>query len=114
MSEYIYVNIESTSFKIWGYDLWKSLNNGTSIIFLYRGRIGLPMEKLQKYKKTFDSFEKAEIYISKALKRKKHKGYIKVKYYPYFKLISKGKPLWELLRFIDITGQKIEHKGGQL
>ena len=103
MAEYVYVNIKETSFKIWGYDFCLAEKNAKTILFMYRGRIGLPMEKLQRYKKVFDTLLEAEQYLKEALQRRKYKKYVKVKYYPYFKLISANKPLWEVLRYIEIT-----------
>ena len=103
MAEYVFLNISSGSFKVWGYDAF-SQKSGESEVITYWGKIGIPMHKLRKNRKEFNRWGEAYDYVIMKIKEKKCKGYRMMKNYKYFDAIS-DKPLSSLIQMIESLPQ---------
>jgi len=100
MAEYVFVNIQNGSFKVWGYDAFTQ-ESGKSEIITYWGKIGLPMHKLRKNRKHFPSWCKAHDYVMDKIKEKKCKGYKLMKNHKYFGAMD-NKSLSSLVQMIEV------------
>lgn len=107
MSKFVYTNILKYSFKMWGYDLFVS-DDGSAEVIVYWGRIGLPMDRLFKKRKYFQTHNEAYLYIKERLIAKKSKGYKAIENYKYFDAILNGEPLSILIFKIETESEEIK------
>ncbi|MCP3660194.1 MAG: hypothetical protein GY830_07785 [Bacteroidetes bacterium] len=107
MSELIYTNIKANSFKVWGFDTYTDELTKEEVVTSYRGRIGLPKEKLNKYIKRFPNTETALKYIKNKINKRKEKRYKTISASKYFEMVEIKMPLSSITRFIEREGNNI-------
>jgi predicted DNA-binding WGR domain protein len=86
--ETVYVNIKDNHFKVWGCDCFSS--DSESEVITYWGRIGVPMQRLQKNRKKFGSFAEASGYVMRKVREKRAKGYESMPNHVYFGAVLDG------------------------
>ena len=102
MAQEIYFNINDNHFKIWGFDCFRSTNGGKHTLITYWGKIGLPMERLQKKEKYFENWHDLYDYIWDKMKEKIDlHGYYVMPNSKYFDAINSEKPLSQLIRLME-------------
>ena len=87
MSDYVYCHIWDGHFKVWGYDSYKS-DGGPFEFICYWGRIGVPMQRLQKRRREFSKFGEARAFLMAKLQDKELKGYVPIKNSVYFSAVD--------------------------
>lgn len=100
MSQYVFVNITENHFKVWGYDWFSNTQNSENELIAYYGRIGLPMQHLNKHRKTFACWYDARMYIKKKIDEKICKGYVALPNSMYFQMIQSPRGIAALIGII--------------
>ena len=105
MAAYVFVNITDNHFKVWGYDLFYAPDEGAGETITYWGRIGQPMHKLNKKRKSFDYAPDAYGYAQQKVDEKLWKGYKAIPNSLYFVLIESAKGIAKLISIVEKMGE---------
>jgi len=96
----IYFHIDDGHSKIWGLDVFRGIDNHATTVLTYWGRIGVPMDRLQKKEKDFKSYYDAYDFAWEKIQEKIAKGYHAMPNSQYFQLVLDEKPVWQIINLM--------------
>ena len=95
----IFVNVSGHHFKAWTY-LVETEQDKTRVI-TYSGKIGLPLDELQKHPREFEKSDEVTEYIHNKIREKKYKKYRTMPADVYFGTIDNREPILNLVKKIE-------------